>query len=834
MGNLAGANTQGTGAISIGTSAGAYLQGINAIAMGNLAGANTQGTGAISIGNNAGFNIQGCNSISIGTWAGSNNQNSFSIAIGPYSAKDNQGSSCVAIGNFAGQANQKDSGIAIGKYAGSASQSQKSIAIGFNSAAWYQGSDSIAVGNSAGVNWQGSNCIAVGTNAGSTAQDSNSISIGTNAGSNSQGSNSIAVGNSAGETIQSTNCISIGNQAGQSNQNSASIAIGYQAANVNQYPNCIAIGCNAGLSNQGTQALVLGKLTGAFGSVAIGYNSGNSNQSVGSIAIGSLAGYCNQNSYALALGGFAGYNGQQSNAIAIGPYAGFSGQSTNAVAIGLYAGASNQPQNSIVINASGVTLNGSNANSCYIAPIRNVTQTNVIGYDTTNKELTYFTYTNASTFTQSGNDIYYNLGNVGLGTSAPSNKLDIVGNFNISSNSSYQTNSFAQNYSIISSTGTSVIDSNAFIVPLYISTIDSLTFYYTYRLGLLGSNINTDNRLVRVGFRLKDSSGNVVIDMPSRIYVAPVDAQSNVSTSFSVSSNSNILNYKNQILSLEMYVEQTGSSVSPSSSVTIYLSSTYFTMNYKTPVLTTYTNTGTEITNNLVINNTMTNSFTSSNLNTNDTKLVVSGNTNNTVAITSAINKQRQLLIGYNHTGNYASITSVEQGVATTPLRFTVSGIGINTSPSYQLDLSTDGARKLSSTTWLTGSDERVKDNIQDADIELCYNTVKNMKLKRFKWNEKYYPDVDDRNSVGFIAQEVATVFPKAVKKNNQKFLINKGETEEENVYEEIEEFHSLDIDQINKTLFGAVQKLIKKNEELELKVQNLINDLEVIKQKMP
>jgi len=624
----------------------------------------------------------------------------------------------------------------------------------------------------------------------------------------------------------------MGYSAGQFNQNSASIAIGYQAANVNQYPNCIAIGCNAGLSNQGTQALVLGKLSGAFGSVAIGYNSGNSNQSVGSIAIGSLAGYCNQNSYAVALGGFAGYNGQQSNAIAMGYYAGFSGQSTNAVAIGSYAGASNQPQNSIVINASGVTLNGTNANSCYIAPIRNVTQTNVIGYDTTNKELTYFTYTNTSTFNQSGNDIYYTNGNVGIGTNSPSYTLDVHGNFNAGITGSYQTSTFSQTYSISNATGTSVINSSAFTVPLYISSISNLTFYYTYRLGLVGSNINTDNRLVRVGFTLKDSSGNIVIDMPSRIYVSPVDAQSNYSTSFNVSSNSNLLNYKNQTLSLEMYVTQTGTSVSPSSSTIIYLSSTYFAMNYKILNLIVYSNTGTEINNNLVINNTLSNVFTSSNLNTTDTKLVVSGNTNNTLAITSSTNKTRQLLLGYNHAGNYASVTSVEQGVAMTPLRFTVSGIGINTSPSYELDLSTDGARKLTTTTWLTGSDERVKENIEDADTNLCYETIKNLKLKRFRWSEKYYPNVEDRNSVGFIAQEVATVFPKAVTKKNHKFLITKGETEEENVYEEIEEFHSLDIDQINKTLFGAVQKLIKKNEELELKVQNLTNDLEAIKQR--
>jgi hypothetical protein len=193
-------------------------------------------------------------------------------------------------------------------------------------------------------------------------------------------------------------------------------------------------------------------------------------------------------------------------------------------------------------------------------------------------------------------------------------------------------------------------------------------------------------------------------------------------------------------------------------------------MNYQANSFNNYAYTGTEIHNNLVINNTISNSFTSSNLNTNDTKLVVSGNTNNTLAITSSTNKLRQMLLGYNNEGNYSSITSVEQGAALKPLVITARSVCIgNAYPNFELELSTDDARKLTTTVWLTGSDERVKDNIEDADIDLCYNTIKNLKLKRFRWSEKYYPNIEDRNSVGFIAQEVATVFPKAVKKNKRK-----------------------------------------------------------------
>ena len=101
--------------------------------------------------------------------------------------------------------------------------------------------------------------------------------------------------------------------------------------------------------------------------------------------------------------------------------------------------------------------------------------------------------------------------------------------------------------------------------------------------------------------------------------------------------------------------------------------------------------------------------------------------------------------------------------------------------------------------------------------------------LKRFQWSEKYFPTVDDRNSIGFIAQEVEQYFPNAVKTHKNKFLLQKGETEEENIYEEIEDFKSLDIDQLIKCLFGSVKylqnqvkNLVQKNETLEQRIAKL------------
>ena len=890
IGANAGSNGQGVLAIAIGTNAGQYNQGATSVSIGFNSGWTGQKSDCIAIGQLAGTSNQGAQSVAIGLQAGSFNQGSNSVAIGFMAGYSNQPNNSIVInaspqvlygstasafyvspirnnsqntvlgydtstsevtwfvqnptqGNQGFQGRQGNQGFQGS--VGSAGANGFQGSVGSAGSNGFQGSVGSAGSNgfqgsvgSAGANgfqgFQGStgsngiqgNVGFQGNQGFQGVSFNNSvteISIGLNAGIN-QGRNAISIGNQAGQTGQSSGAVAIGYLVGSSNQGTNAIAIGFRTGYTNQSSNAIAIGDSAGFTNQSPSAISIGVWAGVdnqgTGAIGIGAVAGGYNQKSSAIAIGNSAGLENQSTRSIAIGSAAGNKNQNEQAIAIGYQAGYFRQGSGSIAIGNYAGFTGQPVNSILINASGTGLNGSTANACYISPIRNATQTNIIGYDVVNKELTYFAYTGSSSNTSSNNYVIDNF-SVGLGSSL-----------------SYQTSSTTYNFIMATNSGqqsTGVIDSNAFTVPLFISSINSLTFYYTFRLSLFGSNINTDDRIVSVGLRLRDTSGNIVIDMPNRINVSPVDAQTNYSATFNVSSNSNLLNYKNQTLSLEFLFRQTGSNVTPSSSVTVFLSSMYFIMNYQANSFNNYAYTGTEIHNNLVINNTISNSFTSSNLNSTDTRLVVSGNTNNTVAVTSSTNKQRQLLFGYNHVGNYSSITSVEQGVAMKPLVITASSVSIgNAYQNYQLELSTDDARKLTTTTWLTGSDERVKENIQDADVDLCYETIKNLKLKRFRWNDKYYPNLEDRNSIGFIAQEVETVFPKAVKKNNQKFLITKGETEEENVYEEIEEFHSLDIDQINKTLFGAVQKLIKKNEELELKVQNLTNEMELIKQRLP
>jgi len=140
--------------------------------------------------------------------------------------------------------------------------------------------------------------------------------------------------------------------------------------------------------------------------------------------------------------------------------------------------------------------------------------------------------------------------------------------------------------------------------------------------------------------------------------------------------------------------------------------------------------------------------------------------------------------------------------------------VGIGTaSPGVQLDLSTDGARKLTTSTWATGSDQRIKTNIQSANLHMCYDVVKAIDLKYFKWNfpESSNVALDDKHSLGFIAQEVKTVFPNAVAESN-----SYGFTD----------FLSLNTDQILKAMYGALKQTMADKEALEQSLSSLEQSL--------
>ena len=172
---------------------------------------------------------------------------------------------------------------------------------------------------------------------------------------------------------------------------------------------------------------------------------------------------------------------------------------------------------------------------------------------------------------------------------------------------------------------------------------------------------------------------------------------------------------------------------------------------------------------------------------------------------------------------------------ATEKMRIDNAGkVGIGCTPSYLLHVITDSAGKPGATgLWTVVSDERIKKDIVPADLNRCYEIVKSVPLKYFAFADGVYTDeqIKDKHNLGWIAQDVQKVFSKAVsvKPFTKKFDTGKTEEVEEDgvkstrpVFKEevIEDCLDLNSGQLIAALYGAVQQLMIKVEELEGKLK--------------
>ena len=166
---------------------------------------------------------------------------------------------------------------------------------------------------------------------------------------------------------------------------------------------------------------------------------------------------------------------------------------------------------------------------------------------------------------------------------------------------------------------------------------------------------------------------------------------------------------------------------------------------------------------------------------------------------------------------NNGGICYLRAGGSTLARLLPNGNFGIGISPSYQLQLSTNSAAKPTSSSWTISSDRRLKNNIVDADMDICYNDIKNLQLRKFTWNDKYIEahSIEDTTNLGFIAQEVELLYPKSVTTKiglNDKYGL--------------EDVKSVDKDQLIMSLFGATKKLMEKVESLEAKLSlTMISD---------
>jgi hypothetical protein len=135
--------------------------------------------------------------------------------------------------------------------------------------------------------------------------------------------------------------------------------------------------------------------------------------------------------------------------------------------------------------------------------------------------------------------------------------------------------------------------------------------------------------------------------------------------------------------------------------------------------------------------------------------------------------------------------------------------IGTGFSREYQFELQNDSAYKGGNAFWSTTSDERIKENIEIANYDICYNNIKQLDLKRYKFKEQVLNEskIHDETICGFIAQDVEQYYPKAVTKK-ERF--------------NIEDCRDIQVDQIYTALYGCVKKLIEKVENLEAEILTL------------
>jgi len=178
----------------------------------------------------------------------------------------------------------------------------------------------------------------------------------------------------------------------------------------------------------------------------------------------------------------------------------------------------------------------------------------------------------------------------------------------------------------------------------------------------------------------------------------------------------------------------------------------------------------------------------------------------------AADNNWNGVCYGYDKFVAVANSGTGNRVMTSTPKNVITPALGIGKSPGtgYQLDLSTDTARKLTSTTWTTGSDRRIKEDIQDANLDMCVELVETIPLKRFAWKESYAPTQEDRHQLGWIAQDVEDAgLEKAVTISEEHGYLD---------------FRSLNTDQLYKIMWGALQKNIGDVKSLKARVEYLEN----------
>jgi alpha-tubulin suppressor-like RCC1 family protein len=194
------------------------------------------------------------------------------------------------------------------------------------------------------------------------------------------------------------------------------------------------------------------------------------------------------------------------------------------------------------------------------------------------------------------------------------------------------------------------------------------------------------------------------------------------------------------------------------------------------------------------------------------TVVAVACGTDNTLALDST---GAMHAWGYNGFGQLGNGTTTD---ALIPIYVgNTAAVGIGLTPTFQLHLSTDSAAKPSTSTWTVTSDKRLKTDVAVADYDRCYEIVSKLDLKSYNWDSNI-PQLmqsvgSDQHRLGWIAQEVELVFPKAIYAVPELYGLS-------NVL-------NANFDQIYATMYGTIKKLMANTTQLMANTTQLMAKVE-------